>query len=123
VVSWEGNDDSFEFEDCAVKRSRPPRGVSEPAIAITGPMTLAECEAGRTALLAAMVSGGDVRLDLSGSGPWDLAGLQVVLSAVKTARAAGRSLTLLRAPEGFSQVAEKAASIEFLAPSMARENS
>lgn len=81
-------------------------------------MTLAECDRLRLSILGAMAEGGVLRLDLAGSGPWDLAGLQVVLAAVKTVRGQGRSAILDRVPDVFLDVAEKAGCKGFLSGSI-----
>lgn len=72
----------------------------------------------RLSILGAMAKGGVLRLDLAGSGPWDLAGLQVVLAAVKTVRGQGRSAILDRVPDVFLDVVEKAGCKDFLSGSI-----
>ena len=55
-------------------------------ILLTGPITLYEVSAVRETLRMALAEGKPLRIDLSDSGPWDLAGLQLLISCVKTAR-------------------------------------
>lgn len=81
-------------------------------------MTLAECGPLRLSILDAMAKGGPLHLDLASTGPWDLAGLQVVLAAVKTVRGQGRSATLEHVPDGFLDVVEKAGCKGFLSGSI-----
>ena len=101
-----------------MERSSATRALAEHVLCLSGPMNLAECGPARRAIVAAMSRGADLRLDLAGSGPWDLAGLQLVLSAVKTARAEGRTAVLTRVPDGFVQVAKAAGCMEFLDASL-----
>ncbi len=81
-------------------------------------MTLAECGPLRLSILTAIAKGGTLRLDLAGSGPWDLAGLQVVLAAVKTVRGQNRTAALDRVPDVFVDLVEKAGCKDFLSGSI-----
>ncbi|MBX6314648.1 MAG: STAS domain-containing protein [Isosphaeraceae bacterium] len=78
-------------------------------------MTLAEVPRWREALLAALAEGKDLRVDLAAAGPWDLAGLQLILAALATGRRAGRSIRLVRVPQVFRAIAERAALTDVLA--------
>ena len=49
-------------------------------ILLTGPITLYEVSAVRETLRMALAEGKRLRIDLSDSGPWDLAGLQLLIS-------------------------------------------
>ncbi len=51
-------------------------------LALTGPITLYEVSAVCESLRIALAEGKPLRIDLSDSGPWDLAGLQVLISCV-----------------------------------------
>ena len=53
---------------------------------LTGPITLYEVSAVRETLRMALAEGKPLRIDLSDSGPWDLAGLQLIVSCVARAR-------------------------------------
>ncbi len=68
-------------------------------ILLTGPITLYEVSAVRETLRMALAEGKPLRIDLSDSGPWDLAGLQLLVSCVKTARNRDRDGTLGQRPE------------------------
>jgi ABC-type transporter Mla MlaB component len=74
---------------------------------LTGPITLYEvsgvCESMRTALS----EGKPLRIDLSDSGPWDLAGLQLLISCVSSARNRELDVRLVQVPEVCAQVAER----------------
>jgi ABC-type transporter Mla MlaB component len=76
-------------------------------IFLTGPVTLYEVGAIRETLCSALAEGKRLRIDLSDSGPWDLAGLQLLISCVKTGRDAGQSVHLANVPAGCTDVAER----------------
>ncbi len=57
-------------------------------IALGGPATIYEVSAHRETLREALDEGKNLRIDLGDSGKWDLAGLQLLISCVKTAEAA-----------------------------------
>jgi ABC-type transporter Mla MlaB component len=77
-------------------------------LVLSGPVTLAEAPRWRDALLSALAEGKAVRLDLAASGPWDLAGLQLILSAMATGRRSGQAIRLARVPRVFLAIAEQA---------------
>jgi MFS superfamily sulfate permease-like transporter len=85
---------------------------------VDGPVTFEETDQWRDSLLAALAGPSDLRLDMGASGPWDVAGLQLILSALATATKAGKSLTLDRVTEAFLSVAESAGASEVLAGSI-----
>jgi ABC-type transporter Mla MlaB component len=86
--------------------------ASEPAPTLTlrldGPVTRAESSRWRDELRAALTGASAVNIDLSGSGPWDLAGVQVLLAAQATARRAGRAVRLLDPPGVLLDLANRA---------------
>jgi ABC-type transporter Mla MlaB component len=77
-------------------------------ITLSGPVTLLEAGGVRERLRSAFGEGRPLRIDLGSAGPWDLAGLQLLVSAVASGRASGRSVTLLHVPEGCRETAERA---------------
>jgi anti-anti-sigma regulatory factor len=83
-------------------------------VSIEGPVTRAEAGRWRSVLLDALAAGPDLRLNLAGSGPWDLAGLQLALAALASARRAGGTLRLLSVPPGFWSIVEQAGVAEAL---------
>ena len=85
---------------------------------VEGPVTLEEASRWRHSLLAGLAETTELRLDLATSGPWDVAGLQLILSALATATKTGKSLTLDRVPGGFLSVAASAGASELLAGSI-----
>jgi ABC-type transporter Mla MlaB component len=55
----------------------------------------------------ALSDGKPVRIDLSDSGPWDLAGIQLLISCVATGRDRDLEVRLVEVPLVCSQVAER----------------
>jgi ABC-type transporter Mla MlaB component len=87
-------------------------------VEVSGPVTLAEAPRWREAILAALARGQDVRLDLAAAGPWDAAGLQLVLAALASGRRAGQAVRLARVPRVFLAAAEQGALADHLADSI-----
>jgi ABC-type transporter Mla MlaB component len=75
---------------------------------LEGPITVAEVAEWRSALLAVLERGKPVRLGLGGAGPWDAAGLQLVLSAMDSGRRSGVPVRLDGADEPFLSVVGRA---------------
>ncbi len=78
------------------------------SVAVTGPVTRAEVEWWRGAILEAMSRPGPLRIDLAASGPWDVSGLQLLLSVLRTPRKAADSVRLTRVPRVVLAIAERA---------------
>lgn len=76
-------------------------------IEVSGAVTLAEAPRWRDVLLTAFATGKPVHIQLAKAGPWDLAGLQLLISAVATARETGQALALLDFPKSASKMAER----------------
>ena len=83
-------------------------------ILLTGPVTLYEVGMKRDLLRAAMAEGTAVRIDLSDSGPWDVAGLQLLISCVKSGQDRGQPVTLLNTPRGCTELAERSGLADWL---------
>ena len=77
-------------------------------LAIKGPVTLAEVASWRVEILRAFDREGDLRADLAGSGPWDLAGVQLLASALATAARRGRAFRLSGVPEVLATALDRA---------------
>jgi len=77
-------------------------------LVVSGPTTLVEAPRWRDALLAALAQGKDVRIDLATAGPWDLAGLQLLLAALVSGRKGGQTVRLVRVPRVLLAIAEQA---------------
>lgn len=76
-------------------------------VQLSGPVTLYESAEVRETLLAAVASGRDLVVDLETSGPWDLAGLQLLVAASASIGRAGRSLRFASVPKGCREIAER----------------
>ncbi len=84
-------------------------------VVLAGPVTLYEVLVVRDTLQTAMAEGKHLRIDLSDSGPWDLAGVQLLISCAKSAESRGRDVFLLNTPRGCLEVAERAGLSEWVA--------
>jgi len=83
-------------------------------IALAGPITLYEVSAVRDTLRRALADGKPLRIDLTDSGPWDIAGLQLLVSCVKTGRDQGQPIHLVGTPGVFSEIAERSGLSEWV---------
>ena len=81
---------------------------------LTGPVTLYEVTAVRETLRTALAEGKPLRLDLSDSGPWDIAGLQLLISCVKGGRLLGQEVRVVNAPRPCADLAERSGLAEWL---------
>jgi ABC-type transporter Mla MlaB component len=91
----------------------PERAVTN--VEVTGPVTRAEIQRWRDDFSEALPRSQSLRIDLAGSGPWDLAGVQLLLATMASGRIAGRSISLARVPNVLKVVAERAALLDRLA--------
>lgn len=85
----------------------PSRDESSLPILVAGPVTIDHVARWRNVF---RVNRSVLHLDLSESGPWDVAGLQLILSAMKSPQ----GLILERVPAMFSDVARSAGTLEIL---------
>lgn len=76
-------------------------------VVLPGPITLYESSEVRDTLKSALEAGQPLQLDLEPSGPWDLAGLQLLISAVASGRDTGLPVRLVRVPRVCGEVAER----------------
>jgi ABC-type transporter Mla MlaB component len=84
-------------------------------ITMSGPKTLYESNEVRDLLRSAFESGLPVRLDLETSGPWDFAGLQLLVSAVATGKEYALPVRLVNVPRVCAEIAERSGLREWLA--------
>jgi ABC-type transporter Mla MlaB component len=84
-------------------------------IAVTGPVTRAEVGQWRSAFADGLSRGRGLRLELAGSGPWDLAGVQLLLATIASAQRAGGPIVLAGVPNVLTAVAERAGLLDPLA--------
>lgn len=80
-------------------------GSGNSTVQLTGPATIYEAVEVRETLQTAIAEGHDVRLNLETSGPWDLAGLQLLISAVASGHKAGRSVRFVQVPRVCTEIA------------------
>jgi ABC-type transporter Mla MlaB component len=100
-----------------VTESVAPGGVEQPGGVVhllTGPVTLYEVATVREALRAALAGGGPLRLDLSDSGPWDIAGLQLLISCVKSGRLRDQEVRVVNVPRSCAELAQRSGLSEWL---------
>ena len=76
-------------------------------ISFEGPATIYEVSAHRETVRQALAQGKNLRIDLGDSGKWDLAGLQLLISCVKTAEHHGLTVRLARIPRVCAEIAER----------------
>jgi ABC-type transporter Mla MlaB component len=84
-------------------------------VALSGPVTLYEVLVVRATLQTALAEGKHLRIDLRDSGPWDLAGVQLLISCAKSAASRDREVRLLNTPTGCVEIAERAGLTDWLA--------
>ncbi|GAC1466808.1 MAG: hypothetical protein NVSMB9_07740 [Isosphaeraceae bacterium] len=84
-------------------------------IVLSGPMTLYESTEIREALQTALSASKNLRIDLETSGPWDLAGLQLLISARATGQKSGQAVTLINVPGVCREIAERSGLAVWLA--------
>jgi ABC-type transporter Mla MlaB component len=76
-------------------------------ICLSGPITLGEVSQVHGLLRPVMAAARPFRIDLEATGPWDIAGLQLMVSAVASGRLSGGTVTLARVPEACRKTAER----------------
>lgn len=86
----------------------------EITVLLTGPVTLYEAAAVRDNLRAALAEGKPVRIDLSDSGNWDIAGLQLLISCVLTGRRHDQTVQLVHPPSACIEVARRSGLSDWL---------
>lgn len=76
-------------------------------VVLSGPVTLYESSEVRELLASALAHGRGVRIDLETSGPWDLSGFQLLISAVTSGDRAGQPVRLANVPGVCVEIAER----------------
>ncbi len=77
-------------------------------IVVTGPLTRDEVGRWHESFAEGLVQGRGLRIDLSGSGPWDLAGVQLLLAAIASGRRTGWPIALASMPAVLTTIAGRA---------------
>ena len=88
-----------------------PQGVEH---LLTGPVTLYEVAAVRETLRTLLAEGKPLRLDLSDSGPWDIAGLQLLIACVRSGQVRSQEVRVVNAPRACADLAERSGLGEWL---------
>jgi ABC-type transporter Mla MlaB component len=83
-------------------------------ILLTGPITLYEVSAVCETLRTALAEGKQLRIDLTDSGPWDLAGLQLLIACAQSARSRELAVRLVGVPASCAQVAQRSGLSDWL---------
>jgi ABC-type transporter Mla MlaB component len=83
-------------------------------LVLSGPVTLYESSEVRESLLSAVSEGKDLRLDLETTGPWDLAGVQLLVSVVASGRKSGQSVRFVNVPGVCREIAERSGLADWL---------
>jgi ABC-type transporter Mla MlaB component len=91
----------------------PERAMT--TVEVSGPVTRAEAARWRDTLSDGLARGRGLRIDLARSGPWDLAGVQLLLAATASGKRAGRPIALVGVPKVLNAVAERAGLLDRLA--------
>jgi ABC-type transporter Mla MlaB component len=109
----------FRFIPCSVGEGRVVRAMALDqgefkTITVEGPATIYEAAALRETLREALAQGTDLRIDLGESGRWDLAGLQLLISAVNTGQSQGRTVRFLRVPKVCAEIADRSGLADWL---------
>jgi hypothetical protein len=82
---------------------------------LSGPMTLYESSEVRETLRSALESGQPLVIDLETSGPWDLAGLQLLVSAAVSGREHDVPVRFDHVPRVCAEIADRAGLREWMA--------
>jgi ABC-type transporter Mla MlaB component len=83
-------------------------------VILSGSATIYEASAIRDRLRDALAEGKNLRIDLSETGKWDLAGLQLLVSGVRTAHRLGLNVRLEGVPRNCREVAERSGLLAWL---------
>jgi anti-anti-sigma factor len=81
--------------------------VEDRTIVLSGPITVYEVSAVRETLRSALAEGKPLRIDLTDSGPWDVAGLQLLVSCMKTGQNRDLAVRLVNIPKVCAEIAER----------------
>ena len=76
-------------------------------LVLSGPVTLYESSRVREQLLAAVSEATSLEIDLKATGPWDLAGLQLLVAAAASGSRHGLPVRLIKVPRVCQEVADR----------------
>jgi ABC-type transporter Mla MlaB component len=83
-------------------------------VGLEGPATIYEVSALREILREELAAGNDFRIDLGDTGKWDLAGLQLLISCIRTGQSRGQAIRLFRIPKICEEIAERSGLADWL---------
>jgi anti-anti-sigma regulatory factor len=83
-------------------------------VQLSGPITLYESNELRETLLLALSEGTDLSVDLETSGPWDIAGLQLLIALIASGRKADRRIRFVHLPRVCREIAQRSGLEEWL---------
>ena len=83
-------------------------------ILLTGPITIYEAATVRESLRIALAGGKPLRIDLSDSGPWDIAGLQLLISCVRGGLQSSQVVRIVNPPRTCAELAQRSGLSEWL---------
>ena len=81
---------------------------------LSGPANLYEAEEIREALQAVVAEANDLRIDLETAGPWDVAGLQLLIAALASGAKTGHTVRLINVPRVCVEIAERSGLSDWL---------
>ena len=96
--------------------SDPQRSLT--TVEVTGPLTRDEVVWWHAAFAAGLAESRGLRIDLAKSGPWDLAGVQLLCAAIASGKRTGWPVVLANSPGVLTAIAERAALRDHLAGSV-----
>ena len=88
--------------------------IEDKTILLAGPVTVYEVATVRETLRDALAEGNPIRIDLIDSGPWDVAGLQLLISCVRSGRERSQRVRVVNAPRVCVEMAERSGLSEWL---------
>lgn len=83
-------------------------------VVLSGPATIYESAEVRETLLTSLAGTDNLRIDLETSGPWDLAGLQLLIAVVASGQRMGRPVRFVNVPRVCAEVAERSGLADWL---------
>jgi ABC-type transporter Mla MlaB component len=83
-------------------------------ILLTGPITIYEAATVRESLRIALAGGKPLLIDLSDSGPWDIAGLQLLISCLHSGRQRSQAVRIVNPPRPCAELAQRSGLSEWL---------
>jgi ABC-type transporter Mla MlaB component len=98
-----------------------PNPAGPKTVGLEGPVTIYEAAGLRDAFRDALAEGRDLRIELEDATKWDLAGLQLLISCVRTAQAEGLAVQVANVPRGCAEAFERAGLAEWLDAVTAKE--